>query len=176
MANVVVGVDGSHTSKTALEWAARYARMSRNKLVVVRVHEPVGDPSAATLGSALAYSPTLSSSEQGHTLTTLARERAHTAQQGAQERIGQQLRRMLREADVSGVEIETAVIADRRPSRVLEDYSRYAELLVVGSRGMGGVKGMLLGSVSQHVTQHSACPVVVIPAPSRTRRHVRHRS
>ena len=175
MASVVVGVDGSHASKTALEWAAKYARMSRHKLVVVRVHEPVGDPSAATLGSALAYSPTLSGPEHGQSLTTMARERAHTAQQGAQERVEQQLRRMLRESDVSGVEVETAVIADRRPSRVLEDYSRYAELMVVGSRGMGGVRGMLLGSVSQHVTQHSACPVVVIPSQSRTQRHVRHR-
>ena len=39
-----------------------------------------------------------------------------------------------------------------------------ADLIVVGSRGAGGFKKLLMGSVSIHVTHHADCPVVVIPA------------
>jgi nucleotide-binding universal stress UspA family protein len=38
-----------------------------------------------------------------------------------------------------------------------------ADLLVVGSRGYGGFRGLLLGSVSQQCAQHAPCPVVIIP-------------
>jgi nucleotide-binding universal stress UspA family protein len=38
----------------------------------------------------------------------------------------------------------------------------------VGSRGHGGVAGLMLGSVSQHVAHHARCPVVIVPGPERT--------
>jgi nucleotide-binding universal stress UspA family protein len=48
--------------------------------------------------------------------------------------------------------------------------SREAGLLVLGAQGHGFVGGMVLGSVSQHVTRHAECPVVVVrPAPGRRR-------
>ena len=52
------------------------------------------------------------------------------------------------------------------PSAVLVDESRDADLLVVGSRGLGGFSGLLLGSVSQQCAHHAACPVVIVRAPA----------
>jgi nucleotide-binding universal stress UspA family protein len=67
--------------------------------------------------------------------------------------------------DASEVEIERRVI-DGAPAGVLVDQSRDAELLVVGSRGLGGFRGLLLGSVSQQCAHHASCPVVIVHAPA----------
>jgi nucleotide-binding universal stress UspA family protein len=50
------------------------------------------------------------------------------------------------------------------PAKVLIDLSDDADLVVVGGRGRGGFSGLRLGSVSQQVTQHARCPVVVLPS------------
>jgi nucleotide-binding universal stress UspA family protein len=48
------------------------------------------------------------------------------------------------------------------PAQVLLDASAEADLLVVGSRGLGGFGSALLGSVGQHCVHHAHCPVVVM--------------
>lgn len=56
------------------------------------------------------------------------------------------------------------VVTTSRPARSLIEESRRAGVVVVGSRGRGGVRGMLLGSTSQALLHHSHCPVAVVPS------------
>ena len=64
--------------------------------------------------------------------------------------------------DAAGVQVVQEVVAGP-PVRVLLEAARDADLLVVGSRGRHGFPGLLLGSVSQQVANHAACPVVIVP-------------
>ena len=54
------------------------------------------------------------------------------------------------------------VIARDRPVRALSEASEGAQLLVVGSHGRGGFKGMLLGSTSRALLQSAPCPMMVV--------------
>lgn len=53
------------------------------------------------------------------------------------------------------------------PGHVLAEASRTADLVVVGTRGLGTTKSLLLGSTSRAVLHHAVSPVVVVPAPER---------
>jgi nucleotide-binding universal stress UspA family protein len=82
-----------------------------------------------------------------------------------------ELARWLEELDVdlADVKVEWSVIADRRPARALIERSGDADLVVVGSRGRGGFAGLRLGSVSEQVTRHAQCPVLVVRTKAKER-------
>ncbi|MFJ8962611.1 universal stress protein [Lentzea sp. NPDC102401] len=73
-----------------------------------------------------------------------------------------------------GVRVERHVVHGSAASRLLE-FAESASLLVVGSRGTGGLRGMLLGSTSQAVLRHATCPVLLVrPSLAEQMDHVHH--
>jgi nucleotide-binding universal stress UspA family protein len=132
---IVVGVDGSPASERALEWAAAEAERTGSSLHLV---------SAWLFPMALGYA-----------FTTTVDDVRRSAQ-GALERAVARVANVAPGVPVSGETIEQA------PGAALVAAAVGAELLVVGSRGLGGFQGLLLGSVSQFCTRHAACSVVVV--------------
>ena len=65
----------------------------------------------------------------------------------------------------AGLDARVSVeVVPGRPAQALIDASAGADLLVLGSRGHGGFRELVLGSVSQQCVHHAACPVTVVPA------------
>ena len=139
---IVVGVDGSEGARVALEWALDEARLRGASVDAVHAwHSP---------------SPVVPGRFGARPMTDEdAIDHARTAAEHV-------LEKELQAVDTSGVEIEP-IVPDASPANALLDIARRAELLVVGTRGHGGFAGLLLGSVSQQVSHHAPCPVVVVP-------------
>ncbi|AKE88967.1 MULTISPECIES: universal stress protein [Rhodococcus] len=136
---VVVGVDGSEASVRAVEVAFAEAAARKATLVAVNVWSDVSvQPS---LG-AVPEDPQWSRIQTGEEVV-LAENLA-----GFQERY----------PDV----VVERVVARDRPVRVLSEYAERAQLIVVGSRGRGGFKGLLLGSTSNALMQTADCPVLIV--------------
>lgn len=143
MTAVVVGIDGSKGAQRALEWALEEARLRGLALRVVHAHRAPAVPTHVVDGAGLYIGVP---EEQLRAAAERVIEDALTAAGGA-----------------GGLTVEPVVVIGRDPATTLIDASRTADLLVVGSRGMGGFMGLLLGSVSQQCVTHAHCPVVVIP-------------
>ncbi|HEU4656660.1 MAG TPA: universal stress protein, partial [Capillimicrobium sp.] len=79
--------------------------------------------------------------------------------------LGDDARSSLDEAlSVLGVEA-TGEVVQGHAGRALEQLSHEVDLLVCGSRGWGTPRRVVLGSTSDHVIHHAACPVLVVPRP-----------
>ena len=138
----MVGVDGSASSKEALRWAADEAGRRGDVVEVVLVWDnPYRD---MWLPSDPAGSDPLAHLRAGleRTVSTV---------------LGEQ----------PAVKVETAVV-EGHAAQVLVDRARGADLLVVGSRGHGGLAASFLGSVSFNCAAHSPCPVVLVRGPAAT--------
>lgn len=146
---IVVGVDGSKGSVAALHWAADEARLRGVEVHAVMAWQQPGIY-GATLPP-LGMDPSL-----GPQIALAAVYEAEVETLGA--KVGA----------ASDVVIVCEAV-EGHPAETLVHVAEGAELLVVGTRGHGGLVGALLGSVSQHVIAHAACPVVVVPDPSSKR-------
>jgi nucleotide-binding universal stress UspA family protein len=136
MGQIVVGVDGSDGSLRALRWALQEAVLRSVEVEVVHSY------SEAPLGAYPMMVPV--GSEE-------LREAAELVVDEALEKVGG-----------SGEVAVERTVAIGGAAGVLCERSKGADLIVVGARGLGGFRGLLLGSVSQQIVTHSPCPVVTV--------------
>jgi nucleotide-binding universal stress UspA family protein len=141
LSTVVVGVDGSESARAALRFALEEARLRGAGVRAVSVWHL---PAVAYGGAFVPPAPGLVAE-----LEPGARRVLERALDEARDAVGD-------------VEVET-VVREGPPVRILLEEAQEADLLVVGSRGLGGFRGLLLGSVSQQCAHHAPCPLVIDP-------------
>jgi nucleotide-binding universal stress UspA family protein len=139
---IVVGVDGSDSSRDALRWAKAQADATGAELVAVTAWSYPTASYPTMAGYVPLGSPVDLEAESRTELETVVKE------------------------TLGEVPVRLLVI-EGHPAKALLDAAHGATLVVVGCRGHGGFVGSLLGSVSQHVVAHAPCPVVVIRHPKR---------
>jgi nucleotide-binding universal stress UspA family protein len=136
---IVVGIDGSDGASRALRFAAEEATLRSTDLRIVAVWNV---PAAYYAGEAIAAMPI---EQFGDAMRTAAEHQMAEHLSGYPD-----LKTHL-------------MVTEGTPAQVLVEKSERADMLVVGSRGLGGFRGLLLGSVGQQCAQHANCPVVIVP-------------
>lgn len=144
MARIVVGVDASDDAARAVAWAFEEARLRHAELVLVHTYAP----------HALSY-PVPDYLAEPEVGDARAEEHLRSAHDALIDQV------LASVEDTSDVPV-TRIVREGNPAVVLCEVAGEADLLVVGARGLGGFRGLLLGSVSQQVVGHSPCPVVVV--------------
>lgn len=143
MPGIIVGMDGSSHSRKALEWAVREAGIRHAPLTVLTVHQAV----VGYYGGAVTYPGDAE-------LTEKAREAARKETGEVLDSLGDEAPRPQQ---------VTVVSVNGLPAEEILGAASDADMVVLGSRGAGGFKHLLMGSVSSQVTHHARCPVVVVP-------------
>lgn len=141
MQKIVVGIDGSDASKNALRWAVDEGRLRDARVVALHAWEtPLPSPDATPVPQLDLAALVTQTHEAALELVTSVVEEVAGGDQSQ---------------SVTPVAVEGAAAS------ALIEAARDADLLVVGSRGLGGFGALLLGSVSQECAHHAPCPVLI---------------
>jgi nucleotide-binding universal stress UspA family protein len=141
---IVVGVDGSESSRQALRWAQSMADRGNGSVEAVMAWQIM--PSYAWAG---AYWGAMPGEPDPASMAEKVLHQVVDEVFGADRPAGLEL-----------------TVTEGSPAGVLVERSKNAAMVVVGSRGHGGFAGLLLGSVSEAVAEHAACPVLVVHGDS----------
>ena len=137
---VVIGVDGSGESDGALRFAADEAKLRSALLRIVCAWEP---SASGYLGEAFAPTPDTFVEAEHHAEDVL--------------------RAALQQLQGEPLDVE-AIAEEGAPAAVLLAQAASAELLVVGSRGRGAAKRLMLGSVSHDLARRASCALAIVRA------------
>jgi nucleotide-binding universal stress UspA family protein len=146
MPGIIVGVDGSGHSRLALEWAMKEAAMRHAPLTILTVHPAL----VGYFGGVVTAPDDLELTEQTQAAVKLEADRVL--------------------AGLSGPHPESVTVKAVHgfPVQELIGASKGADIVVLGSRGVGGFTRMLLGSTAGQVVQHAHCPVLIVPPEDRS--------
>ena len=144
MPGVIVGVDGSDHSRSALRWAMQEAVLRHVPLTVLTVHPDPVRPATGIYWGLRTYPE-----------NSFDPDLVRTAVQEFVDKVASEIGGTVPEVTVS--------VATGDAAEELLRASRDADMVVVGSRGGGGFARLLPGSVSSQVMHHAECPVVAIP-------------
>lgn len=136
---IVVGLDGSANSRQALDWALDEARARGCAIEVVHTW---AQPYAYGYPTPVPLDPA-----------------------PVEARAREMVERCVDDADTTGLAgpVEVIVTSGGSPAAALLVRAEAADLVVVGARGVGGFRGLLLGSLAHQVAVHAPCPAVVVP-------------
>lgn len=137
---IVVGYDGSPESGLALTWAVQAAK-ERGLPLRILIAWTMPPVNLAGLGA----------TDESALMDELRLQSAATAE-----------RAMSHVHELAPDLAASTEVAVSTPAAALVEESHEARMVVVGSRGLGGFSGLMLGSVSRQVAAHADCPVVVV--------------
>jgi nucleotide-binding universal stress UspA family protein len=146
--DVLVGYDGSENAKLALRQAIVIAQLANARLTVMSVVPDV----ATTVHAAW-----------------MAAANAAQLEQEMTDAVAQTLEEAI--AQVPDDLPVTKVLGHGHAGPALVEHIEQhgSDLVVVGTRGRGAVRSLLLGSVTEYLVSHSSVPIVVVPPPQRLR-------
>lgn len=137
---IVAGVDGSSSSRAALRWAVRQARLT-----------------GGTVDAVIAWE--MPTTPQNYGWAPIYEEEAAEFAADASRRIDAVISEEVSPADRQLVRTQ---VVHGHPAQVLLDAADGADLLVVGRRGHDSFAGALLGSVGQYCVHHARGPVLIV--------------
>jgi len=144
MPGILVGVDGSGHAQRALEWAAKEAAIRHTSLTVIAVHQAVHG-----------WSGTLYFPDDEAEIQKIA------------EAVRAETDKVLAGLGDSRPESVTVRAVHGYPAEELINAGADADMIVLGSRGVGGWSAQLIGSVASKVSHHATVPVLIIPSGMR---------
>lgn len=134
---IVVAYDGSAESERALNWAIDLAGKLRSDIVVVSVVKPPE------------FSPTISEIEEFY--------------EDGEKHFRPLLNKVEETVNSLNITLRTEILRGHPAESIVRyAFDRRADLVVMGTRGTGGFKSLIIGSVAQKVVTYSKVPVVVI--------------
>lgn len=159
--DIWVGIDGSPHADAACIWAAQLADAITRPELVPTLHLvhcwqfPQVWSASAALGRV---------GEQTANPTTVGQLPTVTEMQSSSRGVADKALERVADALPPTIRVAVPIGAQGEPDNVLVDLAGPDDIIVVGSRGLGGVKGLLLGSVSSRLASRTRCPLIVLPA------------
>jgi nucleotide-binding universal stress UspA family protein len=142
---IVVGTDGSDTASIAVDRATELAKLTGATLHIVHAFQPL---SATLIGAATTTGPTFNVEQVNAGIAAGAEEVCRHAAANATR---------------AGVNVETHPLpGDAADTLITAAKDVGADLVVVGSRGMSGVRRFILGSVPNKVSHHCPCSLLIV--------------